>query len=96
MKVVEENNEKIFTKNRGKGIIKKKYNPLNKDKNYFKGVGLYMRKVNKVKDVTLEKLMEGLTEKEKDIVMEFPNTFKKVYQKGMLDCFNYYNKDGTF
>jgi hypothetical protein len=96
MKVVEENDEKIFTKNIRKDIIKKKYNPLYKDKNYYKGDGLYMIKINEAKDVTLEKLEEGLTENEKNIVMEFSGIFKKVYQKGMIDCFNYYNKDGTF
>ena len=55
-----------------------------------------MIKINEGKDVTLKKLVEGLTENEKNIVMEFSNIFKKVYQKGMVDCFNYYNKDSTF
>ena len=96
MKVVEENDEKMFTKEMEKDIIKKKYSPLNKDKNYYKGDGLYMIKINEGKDVTLKKLVEGLTENEKNIVMEFSNIFKKVYQKGMVDCFNYYNKDSTF
>ena len=34
MKFVEKNNEKIFTKNSGKDIIIKKYNPSN-EKKYF-------------------------------------------------------------
>ena len=44
MKAVEENNEKIFTKNIRKDIIKKKYNPLNKDKGFYERMGLYMKK----------------------------------------------------
>ena len=44
MKVVEENNEKMFTKEMEKDIIKKKYSPLNKDKGFYERMGLYMKK----------------------------------------------------
>ena len=39
MKVVEENDEKMFTKNIRKDIIKKKYSPLNKDKGFYERMG---------------------------------------------------------
>ena len=48
------------------------------------------------KDVVLNEVFKGLNFKERIIVKIFQNVFIKLYRKGMIDCFNYYNKDGTF
>ena len=85
MKVVEENNEKIFTKNRGKGIIKKKYNPLNKDKGFYERMGLYMKKE---KDGVLNEITKELNYVERIIVRIFFKTFVKVYNKTRIDIIN--------
>ena len=93
MKFVGKRFEKVFTSDLRKGIIEEKYNPLNKDNSFYKGEGLFMRET---KDIALKKLMEGLNWREKIIVKIYKKTCKKVYRKAMVDCFNYYNKDGTF
>ena len=85
--------EKVFTKNKRKDTIKKNYNPLHKDyNNIYKRGGLNMEE----RKVVLEKLTKHLNWKNKLFVRLFPNTCIKLYTKGMKDCFNYYNKDGTF
>lgn len=55
MKIVEENNEKIFTKNYGKDIIKKKYTP-SYEKNFFHEREELLMKVTKdiIRDIVLE------------------------------------------
>ena len=53
MKVVEENNEKTFTKNMGKDIIQSKYNLLNKNKDFYEREGLDMRRTE---DIVLKEL----------------------------------------
>jgi len=89
----EKYNGKIFTKNKRKDIIKKNYNPFDKDYNsiYERG-GLYMEETK----VTLKRLTKKSNWKEKIFVKIFRKTCIKLYRKGMADCFNYYNKNGTF
>lgn len=48
------------------------------------------------KNVILNEVMKELNWKEKVIVKILKKTCIKLYRKGMIDCFNYYNKDGTF
>ena len=83
----------IFTKKYGKCIIKKNNNLLlTKDSynRYFdESEGLVMKKT---KDIVLNEVLNGLRLKEKILVKFFPKTFSKVYRKGMIKCFNYYNK----
>ncbi len=93
MKNVEEKNEKIFTKVKSNNIMKRKYNPLNKDECFYKRKGLSM---GETKDVTLNEVMKGLNWKEKFILRICRKTCVKLYRKGMVECFNYINKDGTF
>ena len=94
--MIVEKNKKVFTKEDENIIMNDKYNPLNKDKGFYERKRLFMEEINEIKDVTLEELTKGITDKEKDIIEKYANIFKKVYQRGMIDCFNYYNKDGTF
>ena len=88
MKFVEKNNEKSFTKNNGKDIIfrkeKESYNRY-----FYEREGLVMKKT---KDIVLNKVLNGLSLKERILVKIFSKTFSKVYRKGMIECFNYYNK----
>ena len=44
------------------------------------------------RDVVLNEIANELNWKEKIIIRIFPKIFVKVYRKGMVDCFNYYNK----
>ena len=85
MKVVEENDEKIFTKNIRKDIIKKKYNTLNKDKGFYERMGLYMKKE---KDGVLNEITKELNYVERIIVRIFFKTFVKVYNKTRIDIIN--------
>ena len=93
MKIVGEKNEKIFTKNNGKDIIKNNNNLLlTKDSynRYFgESGGLVMKKT---KVIVLNRVLNVLSFKEKILVRMFSKTFSKVYRKGMIECFNYYNK----
>lgn len=84
--------EKVFTKKKGKDTIKKKYNPLSKDYNSYERGGLYMEETK----IILEELKKHLNWNLKIFVNIFPKTCMKLYRKGMADCYNYYNKDGTF
>lgn len=43
-------------------------------------------------NVVLNEVMKELNFKERIIVRVFIKTFCKIYRKGMLDCFNFYNK----
>ena len=85
--------KKVFTKKRVNSTIKKDYNLLSKDYNSdYEREGLYMKETK----VILERLKKQLNWKLKIVVKIFPKTCIKLYRKGMADCFNYYNKDGTF
>ncbi len=76
MKVVEENNEKIFTKNKKKGIIGKKNDLFAaNNKKYLQRKGLVMKNTE---DVTLKKIENELKWKEKIIIRIFNKTFNKV------------------
>ena len=67
MKFVEKNNEKIFTKNSGKDIIIKKYNPSNEKNIFHEREGLLMKETNDIiKDIVL-KLSKKYNKKEKMI-----------------------------
>ena len=48
------------------------------------------------KKVVLKELEKKLNWKARIFVKVFPNTCVNLYRKGMIDCFNYYNKNGTF
>lgn len=82
-------NTNVFTKNNGKDIIYNKYNLLNKNNDFYEREGLSMRKTE---DIVLNKVLNGLSLKERILVKIFSKTFSKVYRKGMIECFNYYNK----
>jgi hypothetical protein len=76
MKNVEENNEKIFTKNKKKGIIGKKNDLFTaNNKKYLQRKGLVMKNTE---DVTLKKIENELKWKEKIIIRIFNKTFNKV------------------
>lgn len=49
-----------------------------------------------MKNVILKEIKKDLNWKLKIFVKIFPETCIKLYRKGIADCFNYYNKDGTF
>ena len=44
-----------------------------------------------VENVVWDEIRKGLNWKEKIIVKICKNTCIKLYRKGMIDCFNYYN-----
>lgn len=48
--------------------------------------------MKKTKVIVLNRVLNGLSFKEKILVRMFSKTFSKVYRKGMIECFNYYNK----
>ena len=82
MKFVEENYEKMFTKNRRKDIIYNKYNLLNK--NYFyEREGLYMRKTE---DIVLKRL--NIVER-----VFFKKKFIEIYKEGVKAGFNWNNSN---
>lgn len=83
MKVVEENNEKTFTKNMGKDIIQSKYNLLNKNKDFYEREGLDMRRT------------EDIVLKELNIVERFflKKKFIEIYKAGVKAGFNWNNSD---
>lgn len=55
-----------------------------------------MKKTKETKNVILNELTKELKYKERLMVKLFPNIFIKIFRKGMIYCFNYYNKNGTF
>jgi len=76
MEIVEEKNEKIFTKNNEKGIIRKKYNFFTaNNKKYLQRKGLLMKET---KEITLNGVTKELNWKEKIIIRIFNKTFNKV------------------
>lgn len=84
MKIVEEKNEKTFTKNNGKGIIGKKYIPLYKKINkLYKGDGLIMRETE---DIVLKKL--NIVER-----VFFKKKFIEIYKAGVKAGFNWNNRN---
>lgn len=85
MKVVEENNEKIFTKNEGKDIMQVKHNLLNKNKNFYEREELYVKKIEKV---ILKEIMKELNKGERIKVKLFSKLFIKVYKLGITNGFN--------
>ena len=75
-KKYEKNYEKIFTKNNGKDIIKKKYNLFTADnEKNLQRKGLPMKKTEKI---ILNEVIKELNWKEKIIVMIFNKTFNKI------------------
>ena len=68
--------KKIFTKNNGKGIMKKKYNLFTaNNKKYLQRKGLFMRKTE---EITLNDVKEKLNWKEKIVIKIFNKTFNKI------------------
>lgn len=86
--------EKGFTNDERNIIINEDYNPLSKDynKSYERG-GLFMEETE---DIVLKEILKGLNLKERNFVEEHIEICKKIYRKGMINSFNYQNKDGTF
>ena len=69
MKIVEENYGKTFTKNNGKGIIRKKYNFFTaNNKKYLQRKGLLMKET---KEITLNGVTKELNWKEKIIIIYY-------------------------
>lgn len=68
MKVVEKNNEKIFTKNKKKGIINKNNSLLFENYNFQGNEGLYMIET---KDIVSNKKMEKLIISKEDFEKYF-------------------------
>ena len=68
MKVVEENNEKIFTKNKKKGIINKNNSLLFENYNFQGNEGLYMIET---KDIVSNRKMEKLIISKEDFEKYF-------------------------
>lgn len=95
-KLFKKETNNIFTKLGQKYYNKQKYNPLYKDEKIYKGDGLIMKKTKETKNVILNELTKELKYKERLMVKLFPNIFIKIFRKGMIYCFNYYNKNGTF
>ena len=90
---LQKDEQKQYTKNKAKYIINKNYNPLYKGYNsIYEREGLYMEE----KKVILEEISKDLKWKDKIFIKIFPKTCIRLYRRGMTDCFNYYNKDGTF
>lgn len=87
-----ENEGKVFTKKKENSTIRKDYSPLSKDCNIYERGGLYMKE----KIVISKEIKKNISWKSKLFVNMFPNTAIMLYRKGMVDCFKYYNKDGTF
>lgn len=79
------NVENVFTKNDGKDIIKKKYNPSNKGKGFYERKGLFMRKT---KDIVLKEITKELNYFERIIVKIFSRTFIKVYNTTRIKIVN--------
>jgi hypothetical protein len=85
MKIVEENNEKIFTENEEKDIMQVKHNLLNKNKNFYEREELYVKKIEKV---ILKEIMKELNKGERIKVKLFSKLFIKVYKLGITNGFN--------
>jgi len=79
--IVEKNLKKVFTKEESNNIIRKKYNPLNKDCKIFEREGLDMKE----KDIVLEEVIEQLNFIERII---FKKKFIKIYKLGIAFGFN--------
>lgn len=77
--------EKRFTKKKNNNIIRKNYNPLNKEllKSY-KREGLFMEE----KDIVLKQIKEVLTLKEVEILKKNIGICIKIYKKGIEKGFN--------
>lgn len=76
MKNVEKNRRNVFTKNKGKDIIEKKYNFFTaNNKEYLQRKGLLMKET---KEITLNGVTKELNWKEKIIIRIFKKTFYKV------------------
>ena len=74
MKNVAKKEKKVFTKKKGKDIIKKDYNPLKANyKICEERDGLYMKKI------LLKEIRKEIDLKEKFISYIFPKTFIKIY-----------------
>lgn len=84
--------KKLFTGKERNSRIKSDYNPLSKDYGIYERGGLYMKE----KSFILKELKKNMNWKSKIFANIFSKTAITLYRKGMVDCFKYYNKDGTF
>lgn len=81
MKIVEENYEKMFTKEMEKCIMQSKYNLLNKNKDFYEREWLFMRKTE---DIVLKEL--NIVER-----IFFKKKFIEIYKAGIKAGFNWNN-----
>lgn len=89
---LEKKSEKVFTKRKVSNVIKNNHNFFNKYCSFYKKEGLKLEESK----IILEELKQHLNWKSKIFVNIFPKMSITLYRKGMADCFNYYNKNGTF
>ena len=52
--------------------------------------------MKETKDVVLKEILKGLNLEERNFVKKHKGICKKIYRKGMINSFNFQNKDGTF
>lgn len=83
--MIVEKSKNVFTKEYAKNIIRKKYNPLNKDEGFYEREGLFMRETE---EVVLDEIIEELNFIERIIVRFFSRTFIKVYNKTRIKIVN--------
>ncbi|MCI8640982.1 MAG: hypothetical protein HFJ59_03810 [Clostridia bacterium] len=74
--------QRLFTKKDSNNIMKKDYNPLNKDKGFYEREGLFMKET---KDVILDELLEELNFIER---IFFKMKFIKLYNKARINITN--------
>lgn len=86
-----ENVEKVFTKNVGKDIISKKYNPLDKNEILYKGDGLFMdetKEMGKLEELMCERMKKNQEIFSKEELYVFEKNKKlltKIYLLGISD-----------
>lgn len=91
MKNVEEKIEKVFTKNMGKDIMNKKYNPLDKNEMLYKGDGLFMnetKEIVKLEELICERMKKNQEIFSKEELCVFEKNKKlltKIYLLGISD-----------
>lgn len=82
MKIVEKS-KNVFAKEYAKNIIRKKYNPLNKDEGFYEREGFFMRKTE---DIVVKKL--NIVER-----IFFRKKFTEIYKEGVKAGFNWSNRN---
>ena len=81
--MIVEKSKNVFTKEYAKNIIRKKYNPLNKDEGFYEREGFFMRKTE---DIVVKKL--NIVER-----IFFRKKFTEIYKEGVKAGFNWSNRN---